>query len=321
MEKETKKTGALVPGLLIAVAAGLLLVGALWFFASRRAAPPSMAGSGGAEGHTVSLFTAPEPVEAEAPAPVPAPDVEAADPYGFDEILAQEDGLLLARIQGKRYRGFIAIVEDPFRVRVGTCGHFGEAARGRRLAAMADAAGAILAVNGGGFDDPNGGGRGGQPEGNVIMDGQLLWGGWGPTVAMDGQGKLYAGNYTSRECMENGFQWALSYGPNLIQNGVICSGLSDNLSEPRTAVGQREDGSIVLLNIQGRQPSALGVTYRELAEIMAGYGCVDAGNLDGGASSDIYYRGEYVNIANSSGGPRPIPTCLMVMPVEGGDGE
>jgi exopolysaccharide biosynthesis protein len=88
------------------------------------------------------------------------------------------------------------------------------------------------------------------------------------------------------------------------------------MEEPRTAVGQRADGTVVLLNLQGRQAAALGVSERELAEIMAGYGCVNAGNLDGGASSDIFFRGEYLNVCNTSGGPRPIPTAILVMPAK-----
>ena len=47
---------------------------------------------------------------------------------------------------------------------------------------------------------------------------------------------------------------------------------------------------------------------------MQSYGCVNAGNLDGGASSDMWYRGNYVNISNISSGPRPIPTSLVVLP-------
>ena len=49
---------------------------------------------------------------------------------------------------------------------------------------------------------------------------------------------------------------------------------------------------------------------------MVEYGAVNAGNLDGGASSDMYFRGEYVNVCNTSGGPRGIPTAVVVMPAQ-----
>lgn len=43
---------------------------------------------------------------------------------------------------------------------------------------------------------------------------------------------------------------------------------------------------------------------------------MNASNLDGGASSDMYYNGEYVNISNSAGGPRPLPTSVIVLPAD-----
>ena len=149
----------------------------------------------------------------------------------------------------------------------------------------------------------------------------MRWAGGGSTVGMDYDGKLHAGEFSGNDCRDMGLYWAVAYGPTLIENGTVRSGLDNSQAEPRTAVGQRADGSVVLLNIQGRQASALGVTCRQLAYIMADLGCVDAGNLDGGASSDMYYRGETLNIANTSGGPRPIPTAVLVGPVRTEEGE
>ena len=318
MGKSTGKTGGPALGLVLAVAGALLVTGGVWFFASRRAAPPAMGRDGGIREQTVSVYTPPEAVDISAPAPAAAPVPAEAEFFGYEEVLAQEDGLLVARIQGKRYKGFIAIVEDPLRLRVGLFSPTVQGASGKRLAQMAEEYGAVLAVNGGAFADPAGGGSGNVPLGNVIADGRIFRGGLSSTVGMDAQGRLYAGEFTGARCEELGLVWALSYGPTLIVDGEIRPNLGTYMEEPRTAVGQREDGSIVLLNIQGRQASALGVTEQELAEIMAGYGCVNAGNMDGGASSDMYYRGEYINICNTSGGPRPIPTCILVMPAEGG---
>ena len=86
--------------------------------------------------------------------------------------------------------------------------------------------------------------------------------------------------------------------------------------EPRTAVGQRADGAVIFVVLQGRQPAVRGVSRQQLAEIMVEYGAVNAGNLDGGASSDMYFNGEYVNVCNTSGGPRGIPTAVVVMPAQ-----
>lgn len=241
---------------------------------------------------------------------------EAADGgYEYEEILVQEDGFLLARIQGKRYLGYLAVVDDPFRVTVATSGAFSENAYGKRVDEMADAAGAILAVNGGGFSDPGGNGKGGMPVGNVLANGNLLWGEYSQTVGLDAQGVLHVGTFTGQECVNMGLQWALSYGPTLIVDGQIQT-FNNSLQEPRTAIAQREDGAILLLCLQGRQVSALGVTLQELSEILLSYGAVNASNLDGGASSDMYYNGEYVNISNSAGGPRPLPTSVIVLPAD-----
>ena len=309
---------ALVLTLILSAAA----VYGLYDYGAGRPAPAAERPEAAAVRREVSLFTAPEPVVGEAPAPaVPVlPEDDPQPQYGYDEIISQDDGLLVAKILGKRYVGFVAVIDDPLRLTLGKCPYFGEAAYGRTVKQMADDAGAVLAVNGGGFSDPGGEGRGGMPTGNVIYQGEMLMGYWSPTVGMDGQGKLRVGNFNGTQCLEMGLQWAVSYGPNLIIDGEICPNLDTTMGEPRTAVGQREDGAIVIVVLQGRQVQALGVTCRQLAEIMKGYGCVNAGNLDGGASSDIYFQGQYLNVCNTSGGPRPIPTGILVMPSSGQEG-
>jgi|GEM_PF-971056 len=321
MEKDKKKTGrtgraGVILSLALTLVLSALAVFGLYYYGESRPAPAAERDQAPAVSREVSLFAAPEPLVGEAPEPaVPAvPESAAAEVYGYDEIICQEDGLLVAKVLGKRYVGFVTVIDDPLRLTLGKCPYFGEEAYGRTVKQMADDSGAVLAVNGGGFSDPGGEGRGGMPTGNVIYQGKMLMGYWSPTVGMDAQGNLHVGNFNGTNCLEMGLQWAVSYGPNLIIDGEICPNLNTTMGEPRTAVGQREDGAVVIVVLQGRQVQALGVTCQELAEIMRGYGCVNAGNLDGGASSDIYYQGEYLNVCNTSGGPRPIPTCLLVMP-------
>ena len=66
---------------------------------------------------------------------------------------------------------------------------------------------------------------------------------------------------------------------------------------PRTAIGQRADGAVLMLVIDGRQASSLGATYADLIKVMLDYGAVNAINLDGGSSSLMYYKGEYLHRA------------------------
>lgn len=320
MENDRSKEKSFGAGgavLLIALAfalAALVVVG-LYIFGSRQPTPPSEERAAALKTSSHSLLEQPEEILGSAPARAEAPEVsEAAESSLYKEIIAEEEGLTVYLVQGKRWRGLLAVVDDPQRVTIGTCGYFDEGKRGLTVQEMADASGAVLAVNGGGFSDDGGNGLGGMPTGNVVEKGVLRMGYTSHTVGIDYDGRLFAGYINGAGCVERGLRWALSYGPTLITDGVICEGLSNDLEEPRTAVGQREDGSILILALQGRQVSALGVTNLELAHIMQELGAVNAGNMDGGASSYMYYGGEYINISNTGGYPRPIPTGILVMP-------
>ncbi|MBR6207475.1 MAG: phosphodiester glycosidase family protein [Oscillospiraceae bacterium] len=308
--------GAVLLGIVLSLALAGGAVAGTYYWASTQPGPALLREEKQPEKTALDLYVSPQAVTGTAPEPAaaPVPEEQSAGEEEFAEILGREEGLTVARVQGKRWRGFIALVEDPGRLEVATCPYFYDGAKGRTVDEMAAEHGAVLAINGGGFADDGGYGTGGLPIGNVVSEGKMLWPGGGYTVAMDYEGKIHVGEISGDACKAAGYRWALSYGPILIQNGSILPNLDTRQQEPRTAVGQREDGTVVLLNIQGRQASALGVTCRELAEIMQSYGCVNAGNLDGGASSDMWYRGNYVNISNISSGPRPIPTSLVVLP-------
>ena len=82
---------------------------------------------------------------------------------------------------------------------------------------------------------------------------------------------------------------------------------------PRTAIGQRSDGAILMLVIDGRQVISLGATMEDLVDIMLEYGAVNACNLDGGSSSLMWFEGNYVNNCASVIGIRPVPTTFLVL--------
>ena len=66
-------------------------------------------------------------------------------------------------------------------------------------------------------------------------------------------------------------------------------------ANPRTAIGQREDGSVLFLVTDGRGKNGhLGATAADLIEVMSEYGAVNAANIDGGSSSTMYYNGKYL---------------------------
>ncbi|HPF18289.1 MAG TPA: phosphodiester glycosidase family protein [Bacillota bacterium] len=74
----------------------------------------------------------------------------------------------------------------------------------------------------------------------------------------------------------------------LITDGQIAS-FTDTGRAPRTAIGIREDGSVVLYTVDGRQSDhSMGMTFVELAARMKELGCRDAANLDGGDSTMLF---------------------------------
>ena len=214
-------------------------------------------------------------------------------------------------VTGATFNGKMMIVRDPERVIVGISNQLGVV--GQTLPGMIESYGGVGGVNAGGFDDPNGNGNGGIPLGIVIHEGELLSGAntRAATAVIDYDGILHVGNMTGNEAMALNAEWAVSFGPVLVVNGEKCDGLSSGLN-PRTAIGQRSDGAILLLVVNGRQVGSMGATYEDLADVMLEYGAVNALNLDGGSSSSMIYEGEYLNISSSLVGERPLPTGIII---------
>ena len=111
---------------------------------------------------------------------------------------------------------------------------------------------------------------------------------------------------TAEELAENGAVQIFSFGPGLVQDGVISVGTDTEVdrsrsSNPRTAIGMIEPGHYVMVVSDGRTSESEGLTLYELAEVMQELGCTEAYNLDGGGSSTMYYNGEIINNPTSSG--------------------
>ena len=227
-----------------------------------------------------------------------------------------EDGIQIIDISNDTYKGKMMIVKDPSRVTAGISGQYGASYSGKTVMDMAMNYDAVAAVNGGGFEDNNGVGNGGTPIGLVISDGELKYGSAGSSyevIGFDNNNNLVVGKMTASEALSRGVRDALSFGPILIVNGQASqvNGSGSGLN-PRTAIGQRADGAILLLVIDGRQVNSLGASYADVIDVMLEYGAVNAANLDGGSSSLMYYKGEYINSCASLYGPRNMPTSIIV---------
>ena len=224
------------------------------------------------------------------------------------------DGIEILPVSGRTFYGTMMIIEDPSRVSVATTYPWGEL--GKNLDVIAKEAGAIAAVNGGLYASYDN--TGARPYGVAVSNGQIQLNqpeSW-PGLYMIGLNydnilviKNLAGMNASQfeaYVKENGIRDAVAFQEEasdknnhfvqLIINGEAreLNGMGSGLN-PRTAIGQRADGAILLLVTDGRGASGhLGASASDLISVMMEYGAVNAANLDGGSSSCMYYDEEYL---------------------------
>lgn len=239
-----------------------------------------------------------------------------------DEEDTETPDVVVEEVNGIGYRGFMMIVKDPSRVIVGTCADaFGSGVNGKKLQEIIDRYGGIGGLNAGGFWDAKGQGDGGTPIGLVISRGKLMNGAvttaeYNTAIGFNEDNVLIVHKASSNaEAANLGLRDAVGFGPALIVNGeaaaITGKGSGTN---PRSAIGQRADGAVLLLVIDGRQPSSVGASYSDLIDIMLEYGAVNAANLDGGSSATMNYEGRQLNVGVLITGDRNIPTAFVVLP-------
>jgi len=243
--------------------------------------------------------------------------VKSQDLFKFN---AREDKTLnLEKIQSARYVGYILEIPDPRRIQVGTAANIQE--KGDTTSNIAKMNGAVAAINGGGFHDPNGTGTGRLPYGFILHDGEYVIGkDVGPEEAVDfvgfsKSGNLIAGNYDKTQLGDMKAMEGITFGPPLIVDGkkMITEGDGGWGVGPRTAIGQKKDGTVLFLVIDGRQPGySLGATLRDVQDVLYEKGAYIAANLDGGSSSTLYLNGKVVNKPADLLGERMIPTAFIV---------
>jgi hypothetical protein len=125
----------------------------------------------------------------------------------------------------------------------------------------------------------------------------------------------------SPDWLASGVTDALGGGPVIVRNGkAVWTAGEDFLPtqlgprNPRTAVGQRRDGKIILLAVDGRRRgSSVGMTNWELAQAMVRLGAVTASALDAGGSTTMAFDGKLLNRPSDPGGERPVAETLAVL--------
>ena len=223
---------------------------------------------------------------------------------------------------GTKFKGYALIIKDPTRLKVGFSSMLGK--EGQITSDIAKDNNAIAAINGGGFKDEDSGtkwtGTGANPTGIIMTGGKFEFNDLKSknlkteVVALTKSGNLLVGPHSLAEMSKAGVTEAVSFGPALIVNGqkTITKGDGGWGIAPRTAIGQRKDGAIILLVIDGRQRSSLGATLREVQDRLFELGAVNATNLDGGSSSTLYYNDEIINSPSDSLGERSVPSIMYI---------
>jgi len=229
------------------------------------------------------------------------------------EVEFNIDGITIEEISGNTFFAKMLIINDPSRVKLATTYPWKE--YGVELEKLVKDNNAIAGVNGGLYLST--GNKGGRPLGVVVAGGKIQCNqtsGYAGLhlIGFDENNILRVINLskkTSKQIEEIiktekirdavTFQEESSDANNhfvkLIINGEEreFDGKGSG-ANPRTAIGQRADGTVLLLVTDGRGASGhLGATAADLIKIMKEYGAVNAANLDGGSSSSMYYNGKY----------------------------
>ncbi len=222
-------------------------------------------------------------------------------------------------VESSNFKGKMLLVEDPTRIKVGYSNQMPRA--GETTSSIAKRNGAIAAINGGGFIDTKWAGTGGAPLGYLISNGKYISGQIKDkdkkrdTIAFTEDGMLIVGKHSENDLNKYKVKEAISFGPPLIVNGKpTVKGDGGWGISPRTVIGQKEDGSVLLLVIDGRSLKSFGATLEEVQNIMLKHGAVNAANLDGGSSATMYYGGKVINTPSDALGERSVPSVFMVMP-------
>ena len=216
------------------------------------------------------------------------------------------DDYKIIEIEGKGYSGYLAVIYDPSRIKTVYTKKLGTS--GQYLTQMAKDNDALIAINGGGFEDPNFNSNGADPLGITFSRGKLItsktWNGSGGLIGFTQDDKLVLGKMTVKQAQEMKIRDGVTFGPFLIVNGKASKVLGNGGwgTAPRTAIGQRKDGIVLFLVIDGRTVSKPGADMNDLIEIMQNYGAYNAANLDGGTSSAMVVNGEIINDPIDSSG-------------------
>ena len=294
------------------------------------------------EGTVAELgYHAPEEDPAENPKETLPIRMELPEDVVEDEWADSPDGIRIEKIAGETYKAYAMLIKDPSRVYLGLSNEkLSSSVPGKRINEAMEAEGAVAAINSGAFYDDGTSDLvvGATPQGLVYSGGVCAWkSGTPPSKGFAGFNKdnvliVKDRNIKEEEAEALNIRDGCCFGPALMIDGQPNEAAYDQLPgrNPRTAIGQREDGTVIFLCIDGRQAASVGATIRDTVELMQKLGAVNACNMDGGSSTVMMYQdtlGRYgeaqkAYMVNSysqlQAQPRRMPDYWMVRPQKEG---
>ncbi len=217
------------------------------------------------------------------------------------------------------YKGKVITISNPNRVKL-VSSKLSD--HGEQIFVIAKRAKALAAINASGFVDLDGHGNGGASTGVVIEDGVIKSQNKNTKEFVAGinkDGVMITGKYSANELVNLGVQYAAGFKPQLIVNGQkMVEGDGGWGWGPRTAIGQKADGSIIFVVIDGRQTRSVGASIKEVQDLLYERGAVNAMCMDGGSSSSMYFNGDNITIPSSRNNiPRYLPNIWAFIPQAG----
>ena len=227
-------------------------------------------------------------------------EIEASYNEYEKELLIHEEGeaYKIVKFEVNGADAYMAAIFDPSKVKLEVTQQIG--VLGDYVTNMAARNNAVMAINAGGFiDGPES--KGEFPSGITISNGQLITNNeygyateTGGIIGLTNDNVLVLLKKTAEEALAMGVRDAVSWGPFLVVNGQpsTVSGNGGWGGGARSAIGQRQDGTILFLQVGSNAYRTTGAGMEDLVEIMVKYGAYNAANLDGGTSSVLALRRE-----------------------------
>ena len=213
-----------------------------------------------------------------------------------EQILKKNKGndiYKIIKIEESTYTAYITAIYDPSRVDLVSAKNL--VYGGQEVVDMAKDNKALVAINGGSAKIRN---HALIPRGIYMQDGKVLFdsGRAEKIISFNKDHVLVLSKMTSKQAKKAGIVDAVCFGPYLIVNGKASKFKGDGGygNRPRTAIGQRQDGIVLFVTVNGKA-GFNGTTMKDLTDIFIRYKAYNAANLDGGGSTTLVEKNKLVN--------------------------